>query len=115
MGRLSLLSGALFVLPIAITIGVLVGLETYQTSRGQKGLGPIDASNGIQTNTYCQKAYGVVPAPGRYICEYIFAPALASHPFRQRFFGTRILLASPGTGDLQVTLPGWQTSERRPP
>ena len=63
MGRLSLLSFGLFVLPIAVTIALLVGIETYQTSRGQIGLGPIDSYNGIQTNTYCQKAFGVTP-PG---------------------------------------------------
>ena len=70
MGKLSLLSGGLFILPIAITIAVLVAVENYQVSRGQIGLGPLTSSDGIQINTYCQKALGVAPAPGRYICKF---------------------------------------------
>lgn len=70
MGRLSLLSLGLFILPVGITIGILVGIETYAVSHGQIGLGPIDAYNGVQTNTYCQKAFGVSPPGNRFIREW---------------------------------------------
>ena len=74
MGRLSLLSLGLFILPVGITIGILVGIETYAVSHGQIGLGPIDAYNGIQTNTYCQKAYGVSPPGNKFIRKYLHFP-----------------------------------------
>ena len=70
MGRLSLLSLSLFILPIAVTIGLLVGIESYAKARGQIGLGPIDAYNGIKTTTYCQKAFGVSPEGASFIREF---------------------------------------------
>lgn len=66
MGRLSILSVGLFILPIAVTVGVLVGLETYRVNHGQKSLFPGDQDNAITTQMYCQKEYGITPDPGRY-------------------------------------------------
>ena len=69
MGRLSILSLGLFILPIAITVSVLVGLETYRVSHGQKSIFPGDADNAVTTTTYCQKEYGITPDPGRFTCK----------------------------------------------
>jgi len=68
MGRLSLVSLGLFILPIAITVGVLVGYETYQASRGQQGLAPVPIT-GVKVSTYCQKAFGIQPSRAQFICE----------------------------------------------
>jgi len=65
MGRLSLLSVGLFVLPIAITIAILVGVETWRVSQGKPSLASQD--NRLTTAIYCQKEYGVQPEPGRYM------------------------------------------------
>jgi len=67
MGRLSLLSIGLFILPIAITIAILVGVETWRVSQGKPGLATQD--NRLTTDMYCQKEYGIQPNPGRYVCE----------------------------------------------
>lgn len=67
MGRLSLLSIGLFVLPIAITVAILVGVETWRVSQGKPSLANQD--NRLTTEIYCQKEYGVQPNPGRYVCE----------------------------------------------
>jgi hypothetical protein len=73
MGRLSLLSLGLFILPIAITIGVLIGVETWRIAQGKPSLATQD--NRQTTDIYCQREYGIQPNPGRYICEP--PPALA--------------------------------------
>ena len=75
MGRLSILSVGLFVLPIAITIAILVGVETWRVSQGKPSLANQD--NRLTTAMYCQQEYGVQPNPGRYICELQISPALA--------------------------------------
>jgi hypothetical protein len=67
MGRFSLLSVALFILPIAITIGVLIGVETWRISQGKPSLATQD--NRQTTEMYCQGEYGIQPNPGRYICK----------------------------------------------
>lgn len=67
MGRFSLLSVGLFVLPIAITIGILIGVETWRVSQGKPSLATQD--NRQKTDMYCEKEYGIQPNPGRYICE----------------------------------------------
>ena len=58
MGYRSLVSVGFLVLPVAITIGILLGLESY---RSHKGLQPLFVNNGIATTTYCQQAYGITP------------------------------------------------------
>jgi hypothetical protein len=73
MGRLSLLSIGLFILPIAITLAILIGVETWRVSTGKMPLSSQD--NRITTGMYCQKEYGVQPNPGRYVCK-AFPPPL---------------------------------------
>jgi hypothetical protein len=67
MGRLSLLSIGLFILPIAITLAILIGVETWRVSTGKMPLSSQD--NRITTEMYCQKEFGVQPNPGRYVCK----------------------------------------------
>lgn len=67
MGRLSLLSIGLFILPIAITLAILIGIETWRVSTGKLPLSSQD--NRITTEMYCQKEYGVQPNPRRYVCK----------------------------------------------
>ena len=63
MFLLTLLSGVLFVLPIAVTIGITFVLESQRIFQAKGG------PSRLETETYCQKQYGVTPYPGRYICE----------------------------------------------
>jgi hypothetical protein len=58
MGRGSILSCGLFVLPIGITAGVLVGLDAFRSSQGQPRL---FRNNKINVDVYCQRAYGIHP------------------------------------------------------
>ena len=67
MGRFSLLSIGLFILPIAITLAILIGVETWRVSTGKLPLSSQD--NRITTKMYCQQEYGVQPNPGRYVCK----------------------------------------------
>ena len=73
MGRFSLLSIGLFILPIAITLAILIGVETWRVSTGKLPLSSQD--NRITTEMYCQKEYGVQPNPGRYVCK---SPCISS-------------------------------------
>lgn len=83
MWLLSLLSGALLVLPVAVTVGVYIGIESQRifhggdfngfTTGGNGGGGGGGGSGGggghhkLTTETFCQKAYGITPFPGRYV------------------------------------------------
>jgi hypothetical protein len=58
MGRGSILSFGLFILPIAVTTGVLVGLDAFRASTGQPRL---FRSNKVNVDVYCQKAFGIHP------------------------------------------------------
>ena len=78
MGRFSLLSIGLFILPIAITLAILIGVETWRVSTGKAPLSSQD--NRIITEMYCQKEYGVQPNPGRYVCKSPPALALPGAP-----------------------------------
>src|SRR5436305_5643968 len=73
MGRFSLLSIGLFILPIAITLAILIGVETWRVSTGKLPLSSQD--NRITTKMYCQQEYGVQPNPGRYVCK---SPCISS-------------------------------------
>jgi len=72
MLRLTLLSVFFFLLPIAVTIGLTLALESQRIFFG-KG-----APTRLTTNTYCEKLLGITPYPARYICEQ--PPILFSHP-----------------------------------
>ncbi|KAL2432528.1 hypothetical protein ABEF95_012329 [Exophiala dermatitidis] len=58
MGAKSIISYGFLVLPIAVTLGVLLGLQAFRESRG---LPRPFVSNGIKTTTYCQIAFGITP------------------------------------------------------
>jgi hypothetical protein len=75
----SLLSGALLLFPIAITVGIYIGIEfqkifnsgfegTYGVPTGNSG-SATPGGNGIQTSMYCQKLIGITPKGSRYTCE----------------------------------------------
>ncbi|KAK4937956.1 hypothetical protein LTR10_021521 [Elasticomyces elasticus] len=68
MGLKSVISYGFLILPAAVTIGVLLGLQTYRESQGLSG--PF-TSNKVETNTYCQLAFGITPDTGgqQYTCE----------------------------------------------
>ena len=94
MWLLSLLSGALLVLPVAVTVGVYIGIESQRIFHGGDFNGFTTGGNGgggggvggggagggghhkFTTETFCQKAYGITPFPGRYVCK---APAFTLH------------------------------------
>ncbi|KAK5467734.1 hypothetical protein LTS15_000707 [Exophiala xenobiotica] len=58
MGIKSLISYGLLVLPVAVTLGVLLGLQTYRESRGWA---PPFMSNKITSKEYCQLSFGISP------------------------------------------------------
>ncbi len=58
MGIKSLISYGFLVLPVAITLGVLLGLQTYRESRGWA---PPFMSNKISRKEYCQLSFGISP------------------------------------------------------
>ncbi|KEF61504.1 uncharacterized protein A1O9_03071 [Exophiala aquamarina CBS 119918] len=59
MGIRSLVSVGFLVLPIAVTLGVLLGLQAIRHSQGMP---PPFVSNKVETTTYCQRAFGISPA-----------------------------------------------------
>ena len=68
MGVKSLISYGFLVLPVAITLGVLLGLQTYRESRGWA---PPFVSNKISSKEYCQLSFGISPDTTglQYTCE----------------------------------------------
>jgi hypothetical protein len=70
----SLLSGALILLPIAITVGIYVGIESqkifnggFDGSYGVPGSGNSNPDRKVaETNMYCQKLIGIRPAGSRF-------------------------------------------------
>ncbi|KIX10524.1 uncharacterized protein Z518_01607 [Rhinocladiella mackenziei CBS 650.93] len=58
MGLKSLISFGFLILPIAVTISVLLGLQAY---RDAHGLSRPFVSNSIKSTTYCQRAFGITP------------------------------------------------------
>jgi hypothetical protein len=84
----SLLSGALLLLPIAITIGIYIGVESQKIfNNGFKGSYGVPTGNGgsatpggngVETNMYCQKLIGIIPKGSRYICE-LFLRGFSCH------------------------------------
>jgi len=74
----SLFNSSLLALPVALTVGVYIGVEWPRIIRHQVGLGPGSGGQApsVETNTYCQKEYGISPFPGRYICKS-FSSSLA--------------------------------------
>jgi hypothetical protein len=74
MSLLTFFSGALFVLPITITGGIYLGVSHQKVINAVQGKPPpgttsTGAQRVIETDTYCQKAFGIEPFPYRYICK----------------------------------------------
>ncbi|KAK5064958.1 hypothetical protein LTR84_000792 [Exophiala bonariae] len=59
MGLRSLVSAGFLLLPIAVTLGLLLGLQAHREARGMP---PPFVSNKVSTDTYCQRAFGISPA-----------------------------------------------------
>ena len=59
MGIRSLVSLGFFLLPVAVTLGVLLSLQAHRQSQGMP---PPFVSNKVDTKTYCQRAFGISPA-----------------------------------------------------
>lgn len=92
----TILSGCLFILPAAVTTGVLVGLDAVRSSNNQKpiftvppgggygggpgmGNGGGNRGNKIETNLYCDETIGVYPYVEKDYQQYTreFTPPLA--------------------------------------
>jgi hypothetical protein len=74
----SLLSGVLLLLPIAVTVGIYIGIESQKIFNGgfDGGKFGVPGSGGsqpgrdvVETNMYCQKLIGITPTGSRYTCE----------------------------------------------
>ncbi|KAF2433275.1 concanavalin A-like lectin/glucanase [Tothia fuscella] len=67
----SLFSGVLLAFPCLVTVGIYIGLNAQSIFnsgfKGSYGV-PTDLSNRtiVETNRYCQKAFGITPSPGQY-------------------------------------------------
>ncbi|KAF2405085.1 hypothetical protein EJ06DRAFT_11780 [Trichodelitschia bisporula] len=96
MWLLSILSGVLLAFPVALTVGVYLGIESQHIFHGgfpnTGGYGP----NAPQTTTYCQKSYGITPDPGRYVRESLRGAILPfpDFPSDVHFFSSPIDLLS---------------------
>ena len=83
----SLLSGVLLCLPIVITVGIYIGIESQKIFNGgfdggKYGVpgsgGSQPGRNTVETNMYCQKLIGITPTGSRYTCELdLFSSVLA--------------------------------------
>ncbi|KAK6383579.1 uncharacterized protein PV06_01020 [Exophiala oligosperma] len=58
MGAKSLISYGFLILPVAVTLGVLLGLQSYRVSRG---FAPPFVSNKVTHKQYCQLSFGISP------------------------------------------------------
>ncbi|KIW19740.1 hypothetical protein PV08_00314 [Exophiala spinifera] len=59
MGIKSLISYGFLILPVAVTLGVLLGLRSYRVSHG---FAPPFVSNKISHKQYCQLSFGISPS-----------------------------------------------------
>lgn len=64
-----LVNFGLLALPIAATLGVLLGLQSHRRATGQPLL---FVDNGIKKERYCQKSFGIHPETlgQEYTCEF---------------------------------------------
>jgi len=72
MVLLSLFSGSLFILPVAVTVGTYIGIESQKVIDVVHGKPPANVNPDgtpriVGTSQYCQKAFGFQPFPNRYI------------------------------------------------
>lgn len=61
MGIRSLVSAGFVLVPVAITLSVLLGLQAYRESDGLNPNPFVSNSNKITSKLYCQRAFGVTP------------------------------------------------------
>jgi len=72
---LTLFSGALFLLPVGVTFSTYVGIESQKVMdvvhgkipNGYNPDGTLRGPRVVKTDMYCQKSFGVIPYPGRYV------------------------------------------------
>ena len=98
MGFRSLVSFGFLILPIAVTLGVLLGLQAFREARGMP---PPFVSHDIEMETYCQRAYGISPPTHglQYTCEYhqnICSDLATFGRFPFESSSPRVLDANPG-------------------
>ncbi|OCT54949.1 hypothetical protein CLCR_02918 [Cladophialophora carrionii] len=61
MGFRSLVSLGFVLIPVAVTISVLLGLQAYRESQGLNPNPFVSSSNKIRSKNYCQRAFGITP------------------------------------------------------
>lgn len=94
----TLFSGLLLLLPIAVTVGIYIGLNVQQIFhsgfKGSYGIpigsGPITPKSG--TYTYCQKSIGITPQNKRYTCKSCFSVPAVARPLSDVFALVRLLV-----------------------
>jgi hypothetical protein len=86
---LGLLAGGLLLVPVFVTVGIHLGVENQKLIALIQGKPPpgsiIDPSGGgggyiprvIETQSFCQKAYGFEPFPYRYLCKSFSIPSFS--------------------------------------
>lgn len=98
MGLRSLVSLGFLLLPVAITLGILLGLQAHREARGMP---PPFVSNKVSTDTYCQRAFGISPDTRglQYTCEcysrFPFLPPLCSPLCRVDMVHHRSTISTP--------------------
>ncbi|KAF2104152.1 concanavalin A-like lectin/glucanase [Rhizodiscina lignyota] len=108
---LALLSGSLFILPVAVTIGVFLGVERQRIFSGDASTGGGGGGGGIfglgrpkvTTDTYCQKSYGITPFPGRWGDEQDLGDLCLN------------ITTSTATKSSEVYAAGWSVTWQYPP
>ena len=96
MGIRSLVSFGLFVLPIAVTLGILLAIDLPRHSKGQKSIFTPPPLTKITTDTFCQLAYGFTPDPGRFTCMSLSPSKTFVVPMSRRCRVTADLCWGPG-------------------
>lgn len=61
MGFKSLVSLGFVLVPVAVTLSVLLGLQAYRESQGMNPDPFMSPSNKISSKNYCQRAFGITP------------------------------------------------------
>lgn len=120
----TIIAGCLFILPAAVTTGVLVGLDAVRSSNNQKpiftappgggyGGGPgmtSDRGTKIETDMYCEQTVGVYPYVDngyqQYTRELLSAPALAGG-IMAWLAGCRCSIAPIHANLVYLTSPSW--------
>jgi hypothetical protein len=104
---LGLLAGGLLLVPVFVTVGIHLGVENQKLIaliQGKPPPGQIANPSGsgggyvpivIETQQFCQKAYGFEPFPYRYLCKSFFRPSLSSQRMQDQDAGKGLLVRPP--------------------